>query len=33
MSNALLNHTLSRRALSRVIPVVTSPLRRMGGVK
>lgn len=31
MSNALLTHTLTRRAMSRVIPVVTSPLKRMGG--
>lgn len=33
MSNALLQHTLSRRALSRVIPVVTSPLRKIGGAR
>lgn len=31
MSNALLQHTLTRRAMSRVIPVVTSPLKKMGG--
>lgn len=31
MSNALLTHTLTRRAMSRVIPVVASPLKRMGG--
>lgn len=31
MSNALLQHTLTRRAMSRVIPVVTNPLKKMGG--
>lgn len=31
MSNsAVLAHTLNRKALSRIIPVVTSPIRRMG---
>lgn len=30
MSNAVLAHTLNRKALQRIIPVVTSPIRRMG---
>ncbi len=30
MSNAILAHTLLRKAMSRSIPVVTSPLKRMG---
>ncbi len=33
MSKALLQHTLTRRALSRVIPAATSPLRRVGANK
>lgn len=30
MSKAILAHTLLRKSLSRTIPVVTSPIKRMG---
>lgn len=33
MSNAILRHTLNRKALSVIIPVVTSPIRKMGAAR